>query len=121
MELLWCLVVGIMTACGVYLMMERHILRFLFGMMLVSNAINFAIFISGRLTRGNPPLIASGDVVPAAGYANPLPQALILTAIVIGFGLLLFALILAYRAIKDLGTGDMDKMDAEPQVSEEQT
>ncbi|WP_067519262.1 Na+/H+ antiporter subunit C [Endozoicomonas ascidiicola] len=110
MEFLWCLVVGLMTACGVFLMLERHIVRFLFGMILVSNAINLAIFVAGRLTRGNPPLIASDALLPAAGYANPLPQALILTAIVIGFGLLLFTLLLAYRAIKGLGTADMDKM-----------
>ncbi|MBO9482038.1 MULTISPECIES: Na+/H+ antiporter subunit C [Gammaproteobacteria] len=110
MEFLWCLVVGLMTACGVFLMLERHIVRFLFGMILVSNAINLAIFVAGRLTRGNPPLIASDALLPAAGYANPLPQALILTAIVIGFGLLLFTLLLAYRAIKEFGTADMDKM-----------
>ena len=110
MELLWCIVVGLMTACGIFLMLERHIIRFLFGMMLVSNAINLAIFVAGRLTRGTPPLIASDQLLPEIGYANPLPQALILTAIVIGFGLLLFTLILAYRAIKELGTGDMDKM-----------
>ena len=99
-----------MTACGVFLMLERHIVRFLFGMILVSSAINLAIFVAGRLTRGNPPLIASDALLPAAGYANPVPQALILTAIVIGFGLLLFTLLLAYRAIKELGTADMDKM-----------
>ena len=110
MEFLWCLVVGVMTACGVFLMLERHIVRFLFGMILVSSAINLAIFVAGRLTRGNPPLIASDALLPAAGYANPVPQALILTAIVIGFGLLLFTLLLAYRAIKELGTADMDKM-----------
>ena len=110
MEFLWCLVVGVMTACGVFLMLERHIVRFLFGMILVSSAINLAIFVAGRLTRGNPPLFASDALLPAAGYANPVPQALILTAIVIGFGLLLFTLLLAYRAIKELGTADMDKM-----------
>ena len=73
MEFLWCLVVGVMTACGVFLMLERHIVRFLFGMILVSSAINLAIFVAGRLTRGNPPLIASDALLPAAGYANPVP------------------------------------------------
>lgn len=114
MELLWCIVIGLIIACGVFLMLERHIIRFLFGMMLVSTAINLAIFVSGRLTRGQPPLIASDAMLPAAGYANPLPQALILTAIVIGFGLMLFTLLLAYRAVKELGTADTDEMlDAE--------
>ena len=89
-------------------MLERHFIRFLFGMMMVSNAINLAIFISGRLTLGMPPLIDAAEIIPASGSANPLPQALILTAIVIGFGLLLFTLILAYRANRTFDTADLD-------------
>lgn len=110
MELLWCMVIGLLISFGVYLMLEKHLIRFIFGMMIVSNAINLGIFVAGRLTRGNPPLIAMGETLPAAGIANPLPQALILTAIVIGFGLLLFALVLAYRSINELGTADVDQM-----------
>lgn len=108
MELLWCIVIAALIAVGVYLMLERHLIRFLFGMMIVSNAINLAIFVSGRLTLGMPPIIKPDELLPAVGTANPLPQALILTAIVIGFGLLLFALLLAYRAIKMFHSADMD-------------
>lgn len=109
METLWSIVVGVMLATGIYLMMERHIVRFIFGLMIVSNAVNLSIFVAGRLTKSNPPLIDEGAQELAAGFANPLPQALILTAIVIGFGLLLFTLVLAYRANREIGTADMNQ------------
>lgn len=110
MELLWCIVVAVLMSIGIYLMLERHIIRFLFGMLIVSNTINLAIFVAGRLTLGMPPLIRPDALLPAAGTANSLPQALILTAIVIGFGLLLFTLLLAYRAIQSYSTANMDAM-----------
>lgn len=109
MESLWSIVVGALFGVGIYLMMERHLLRFIFGLMLVSNAVNLGIFVAGRLTRGAPPLIEEGARTLSEGFANPLPQALILTAIVIGFGLLLFAMVLAYRATRDIGTADTNQ------------
>ena len=110
MEVIWSLVIGILVAAGIYLLLERHILRVLFGLIILSNAVNLGIFTAGRLTPGQPPLVPSGAVLPPAGSANSLPQALILTAIVIGFGLLVFALILAYRAYTETGTADVDAM-----------
>ncbi|HDU8572088.1 Na+/H+ antiporter subunit C [Vibrio parahaemolyticus] len=110
MEILWSLVVGVFVAAGVYLMLERHILRLLFGLILLSSAVNIAIFTAGRLTPGLPPLIEANSVLPPEGAANPLPQALILTAIVIGFGLLVFALMLFYRAYSEVGSADVDAM-----------
>ncbi len=110
MEILWSVVVGIFVAAGVYLILERHLLRLLFGLILLSSAVNLAIFTAGRLTPGLPPLIAPDVVLPPEGAANPLPQALILTAIVIGFGLLVFALMLFYRAFSESNTADIDQM-----------
>ncbi|WP_087026429.1 Na+/H+ antiporter subunit C [Thaumasiovibrio subtropicus] len=110
METLWSLMVGLLVAAGVYLLLERHMLRVMFGLILLSNAVNLAIFVAGRLTRGEPPLIAENAVLPPDVAANSLPQALILTAIVIGFGLLVFALILCFRAYQESGTADMDSM-----------
>ncbi|HHF3072946.1 TPA: Na+/H+ antiporter subunit C [Vibrio diabolicus] len=110
MEIVWSVVVGVFVAAGIYLMLEKHILRLLFGIMLLSSAVNLAIFTAGRLTPGEPPLIGDNALLPPNGAANPLPQALILTAIVIGFGLLIFALMLLYRAYKDSGTADVDEM-----------
>lgn len=110
MEVLWSLVVGVFVAAGIYLLLERHLLRVLFGLILLSSAVNLAILTGGRLTAGLPALIASNATSAPEGAANPLPQALILTAIVIGFGLLIFALLLFYRAYSESDSADVDKM-----------
>lgn len=110
MEVLWSLVIGVMVAAGIYLMMEKHVLRVLFGLILLSSAVNLSILVAGRLTVAVPPLIDASASLPPEGAANSLPQALILTAIVIGFGLLVFALLLIYRAFVETGSADVDKM-----------
>ena len=116
MELLIALMVGALTAAAVYLMLARDVLRFLFGLILISNAANLLIFASGGLTPEAPPLVPEGAYAPPDGVANALPQALVLTAIVIGFGLFAFALVLVYRAFQMLGTTDSDEMRlAEPE------
>ncbi len=115
MEVVLALLVGILVATSVYLMLGRNLLRFVFGLVLLSNAANLTIFASGRLVRENPPLVPNGLSAPPELVANALPQALILTAIVIGFGLLAFALALMLRAYRTLGTLNSDEMrDAEP-------
>ena len=101
---------GVLISGAVYLMLSRHLVRFLFGLVLLSNAANLVIFASGRTTLAIPPLVPEGLEAPAVTVANALPQALILTAIVIGFGLLAFAMVLAYRAYRSLGTVDTDAM-----------
>ncbi len=119
METALAVVAGVLIASGVYLMMAGHILRFMFGLVLLSNAANLTLFVAGRLTRAEPPLIPDGLNVPATEVANALPQALVLTAIVIGFGLLAFVLALIYRAYQSLGTLESDEMRvAEPESPE---
>lgn len=110
METLLALTIGTVTAAAVYLMLAGHMLRFIFGLVLISNAANLTIFLAGRLTVGAPPLIAEGADAPVAGVANALPQALVLTAIVIGFGLFAFAIVLVFRAWSALGTLNPDEM-----------
>jgi len=110
METILALLVGILVAASVYLMLARNILRFIFGLVLLSNAANLTIFVAGRLTRAEPPLVPAGLSAPPELVANALPQALILTAIVIGFGLLAFALALVFRGYQSLGTLDTDAM-----------
>lgn len=111
METLLALTLGCLVAAGVYLMLAGDLLRFLFGLTLISNAVNLAIFASGRITvGGTPPLVPDGAYKPVGEVANALPQALILTAIVIGFGLFAFALVLTLKAYGVLGTIDIDKM-----------
>lgn len=116
MELLLAVTIGVLVATSVYMMLDRNVLRFLFGLVLLSNAVNLVIFAAGRLTAGAPPLIADGAYSPDGAIANALPQALVLTAIVIGFGLLAFALALVYRTYMSLGTVNSDEMRiAEPE------
>lgn len=110
MEALLAITIGVLVAASVYLMLARNVLRFIFGLVLISNAANLTIFTAGRLTEGKPPLIPEGANGPVDGVANALPQALVLTAIVIGFGLFAFALILMFRAYTTLGTPYSDEM-----------
>jgi multicomponent Na+:H+ antiporter subunit C len=110
MEPLLAITIGVLVATAVYLMLSGQLLRFVFGLVLISNAANLTIFVAGRLTEGAPPLIAEGAYAPAAGVANALPQALVLTAIVIGFGLFAFAIVLVFRAWTELGTLHPDEM-----------
>ena len=115
MESVIAVLVGLLVAAGVYLLLARNVLRFLFGLVLLGNAANLVIFAAGRMTRAAPPLVPEGLARPAEAVANALPQALVLTAIVIGFGLLAFALVLVYRGYRALGTLDSDRMrTAEP-------
>ena len=110
METLLALTIGAVVSAAVYLMLAVHMLRFIFGLVLISNAANLTIFLAGRLTEGAPALISEGSDAPADLVANALPQALVLTAIVIGFGLFAFAIVLVFRAWNALGTLDPDEM-----------
>lgn len=119
METALALLVGVMTATGVYLMLADNLLRYLFGLILLSNAANLAIFAAGRLTRSVPPLVPEGLDAPLEPVANALPQAMILTAIVIGFGLLAFTLALILSCYRELGTLDAHRLRlAEPPDSD---
>ena len=110
MEALLALTIGAVVSAGVYLMLSGNMLRFIFGLVLISNAANLTIFTAGRLTEGAPPLIDEGAEAPADLVANALPQAFVLTAIVIGFGLFAFAITLVWRAWTTLETLEADEM-----------
>ncbi|MEM0935330.1 MAG: Na+/H+ antiporter subunit C [Pseudomonadota bacterium] len=110
MEQIVALLIGALVAGAVYLMLSRSIVRFLLGLVLISNAANLVIFAAGGLTLGAPPLVPEGAEAPPALVANALPQALVLTAIVIGFGLFAFALALVYRTYTEIGTTDSDEL-----------
>jgi len=113
MEVWMAIVTGWLYACGVFLILRRSVLRLIIGLVLLTSAANLLIFTAANLVRGNPALIPPGGVEPVPGYADPLPQALILTAIVIGFGTLAFTFVLIYRVYKTVGTDDLDHMDFE--------
>ena len=118
MEGAFAIVVGALFAVSVYLLLSGSMIRLLLGIFVLGNATHLLIFVAGRLTRDEPPLIPDGLKVAEAAIANPLPQALILTAIVISFSLFSFLLVLAYRAYQSLETVDTDRMrDAEPEAA----
>jgi multicomponent Na+:H+ antiporter subunit C len=107
-------VVGGLFACGFYLVLRRSMGKLVLGFVLLSNAANLLIFSAGGLTRARPPVVPAGEYAPLPPFADPLPQALILTAIVISFGVLAFAVVLVYRAYQAAGTDDVDALQ-EPQ------
>ncbi len=110
METLMAFVIGGLYAAGLYLMMRRSIVKLVLGLALLGHAANLLIFTSGGLRMGAPPLIEEGEKALEQPYADPLPQALILTAIVIGFGVQAFAIVLLKRAYQAVQSDDMDKM-----------
>lgn len=110
MEVVMSFVIGGLYASGLYLIMRRNILKLVLGIALLSHAANLLIFTMGRLTRGHPPLIPPGEVRVLESIADPLPEALILTAIVIGFGVQAFAIVLIRRCFETLGTDDLNEM-----------
>lgn len=110
MEGLLAIVIGVLFASGTYLILRRSITKLLLGLMLLSHGANLLLFTLSGLRRGAPPLLETSE--SAVGIvADPVPQALILTAIVIGFSLSAFTLILAYRADQVVGSDDLQKME----------
>lgn len=110
METLLACVVGALYAAAIYMMLRRSIVKLVIGLVLLSNAAHLLIFGSAGLLRDAPPLISEGASLPNAVVADPLAQALILTAIVIGFGVLAFAVVLIHRAWEVVSADDMDQM-----------
>ncbi|MFZ5439263.1 MAG: sodium:proton antiporter [Myxococcota bacterium] len=103
----FALAVWVTVTAGVYLALSRDALRVVLGLALLGSAINLLLFAAGRLGPAQPAVVTPGGVELAATAANPLPQALVLTAIVIGFALVCFGLVLVLRLIRDAGGDDV--------------
>jgi multicomponent K+:H+ antiporter subunit C len=103
MEALISIAIGLLTACGVFLMLRARTFPLILGLTLLSYAVNLFLFASGRLRMDAPPLIRDGAI-----YTDPLPQALVLTAIVIGFGMTAYLVMLALRALAESGDDSVD-------------
>ena len=110
MEFTLAIVVGCLYSAAVYMLLRRSFIRLIIGLIMLGHASNLFIFTVSRLSRGVPPLIAEGETFPPEGYADPLPQALILTAIVIGFGIQAFAIVLIKRVYQVVGTEDLNDL-----------
>lgn len=110
MEIVLAFVIGGLYAGGIYMIMRRSIVKLIIGLALLGHAANLLIFTISHLNRGQPALVPEGARAPIADFADPVPQALILTAIVIGFGTLAFAVVLIKRVYQEVGTDDLDRI-----------
>lgn len=90
------LLAGVLAACGVYLLLERSLTRILLGVIIMSNGVNM-LFVIASGSPGTPPIVG---LFPKEGTADPLPQAMVLTAIVITMGTTAFVLAMAYRSFQ---------------------
>ncbi|HEV3430961.1 MAG TPA: Na+/H+ antiporter subunit C [Paraburkholderia sp.] len=99
MEAAFAAAIGVLCTCGIYLLLCARVFPVILGITLFSYAINLFLLAMGRLSTGQPPVIA-----PGAQYADPVPQALVLTAIVIGFAMTAFTVVLALRSLAMTGS-----------------
>jgi len=112
MEWAVALLIGILFGCGVFCLLRRSVVRLVIGVLLLSQGANLLVFLSGGLTRGAPPMVPKGAKMPEPPFADPLPQAMVLTAIVIGLGLVAFLLTLVFRAHESVGSDDINAFDS---------
>lgn len=110
MNALTAILVGVLTAFGIYCLLQRSLSRLVAGLILLSQAVNLAVFSAIGLRSAPPPVIPGDATVLPADAADPLPQALVLTAIVIGFGLVAYCLILTARVYEDTGDDDTESL-----------
>src|SRR5690554_5666019 len=106
MELILAIVIAVLTGTGIYLMLRARTFPVVMGLTLFTYAVNLFLFSMGRLHYNAPPVINMSET-----YTDPLPQALVLTAIVIGFAMTAFVVVLALRARADIGNDHVDGID----------
>ena len=109
MELIYALLIGTLFAGGIYGILRRSMVRMIVGIILLSQSVNLLVFFSGGLTKGSPAIIGPDGVVRET-MADPIPQALVLTAIVIGFGLTAFVIVLFREVFSSIGADDTSKL-----------
>ncbi|TKC14764.1 Na(+)/H(+) antiporter subunit C [Robertmurraya kyonggiensis] len=106
METLMCLLVGVLFSIGTYLILTKSLLRIILGTSIIGHGVNLLIITMGGLKKGGPPLLGLKNLT----YTDSLPQALLLTAIVINFATTALFLVLSYRAYIVLGTDDTEQL-----------
>ncbi|UTR14337.1 Na(+)/H(+) antiporter subunit C [Salipaludibacillus sp. LMS25] len=106
MEILMILTIGVLFTVATYLILSKSLLRVIIGVVVISHGAHLLLLTLSGLQQGAPPLLGE----EASAYSDPLPQALILTAIVIGFGITAFMLVLAYRTYKEHKTDNFDEL-----------
>ncbi|MBS9478649.1 Na+/H+ antiporter subunit C [Ancylobacter radicis] len=113
MEIVLSLGIGILAASGVWLVLRPRTFQVIIGLSLISYAVNLFIFSMGRVTLDAPPILAPGGIGDPTKMADPLPQALVLTAIVIGFAMTALFLVVLLAARGRTGTDHVDGREAE--------
>ncbi|OFO52742.1 MULTISPECIES: Na(+)/H(+) antiporter subunit C [unclassified Nosocomiicoccus] len=106
MEFLMIILSGVLIGCATYLILSKGVLRIIIGISVLSHGVHLMLLTMGQLKRGNVPILDERVEV----YTDPLPQAMILTAIVISFALTAYSLVLALNNYKVLGTDDTEDM-----------
>lgn len=109
MSLAMCIAVGLLYASGIYMMLRRSIVKMLIGLALLGHGSNMLIFTTAGLLRGSPPLVRPGEETLEVPHTDPLPPALILTAIVISFAIVGYAAVLVKR-VNEVAGDDLDAM-----------
>lgn len=104
MKILLPLVIGVLFSAGTYLILQRNILKLVLGFSLIGHGANVVLISSGWIGKGQVPILGGDETLP---FVDPIPQALVLTAIVIGFAALAFLLVLSLRVYRDLKTADI--------------
>ncbi|ULG72610.1 Na(+)/H(+) antiporter subunit C [Macrococcus brunensis] len=110
MEIVMIILAGILVAAAVYLILSRSLLRVIIGTSILTHAVNLLLLSMGGLKEGAIPIYGK----EIKRYVDPIPQALILTAIVISFAITAFILVLAFRSYKELGTDNLEEMRGVP-------
>lgn len=110
MENLLAIIIGVLFAAATYMLLRRSLVKIIIGLALLGHAANLLLFTTGKIQRGAAPIIGAEDITMVGNFADPVPQALILTAIVIGFGAQAFAIVLIKRVYQMIGTDDLDEM-----------
>jgi multicomponent Na+:H+ antiporter subunit C len=109
MEIILAILVGVLYTTGVYMVLRRSILKFIIGLIFLSNATNLLVFLASGIVAGKPAFVGP-NVENSNNLSDPLPQALVLTAIVIGFGIVVFTIALKYKFFEATGTDDLDQL-----------
>lgn len=117
MEWLIAVVISVVTAVGVYLVLARRTFPVVLGLIMLTYATNLFLFAAGRLAVNQPDIVTD----PNAAHTDPVPQALVLTAIVISFGMTALILVLSVRGYFESGTDEVDLLGPEEDVSRERT
>jgi multicomponent K+:H+ antiporter subunit C len=108
LELLLALGIGVLGGTGTWLLLRARAFDVILGLTLLSYAVNLFIFATGRLRVASPPILDKSSAATLAQYADPLPQALVLTAIVISFAMTALILVIALRARAETGSDHVD-------------